>query len=81
VHLRSGSETEVNAMSARNGRAEWHGDLQSGSGTITVGDGVLEGPHSYDSRFGEGDGTNPEQLLAAAHAGCFTMARSNISDG
>ena len=65
-------------MSTRNGSAEWHGDLQSGSGTITVGDGVFEGPYSFESRFGEGDGTNPEQLIAAAHAGCFAMALSNI---
>jgi lipoyl-dependent peroxiredoxin len=68
-------------MSTRNGRADWHGDLQSGSGTITVGDGVFEGPYSYESRFGDGDGTNPEQLIAAAHAGCFTMALSSILAG
>ncbi len=65
-------------MTARNGSAEWHGNLESGSGTITVGEGVFEGPYSYESRFAEGEGTNPEQLIAAAHAGCFTMALSNI---
>jgi osmotically inducible protein OsmC len=65
-------------MTARNGSAEWHGDVQSGSGTVTVGDGVFEGAYSYESRFGEGKGTNPEQLIAAAHAACFTMALSNI---
>jgi osmotically inducible protein OsmC len=65
-------------MAARNGSAEWHGDLENGSGRITVGDGVFEGPYSFASRFAEGDGTNPEQLIAAAHAGCFTMALSNI---
>jgi osmotically inducible protein OsmC len=65
-------------MTARDGSAEWHGDLQSGSGTITVGEHVFEGPFSYESRFAEGEGTNPEQLIAAAHAGCFTMALSNI---
>jgi lipoyl-dependent peroxiredoxin len=65
-------------MTARNGSAEWHGDLESGSGTVTVGDGVFEGAYSFDSRFGEGQGTNPEQLIAAAHAGCFTMALSGI---
>jgi len=64
-------------MTARNGKAEWHGSVESGSGTITVGDGVFEGAYSFDSRFGEGHGTNPEQLLAAAHAGCFTMALAN----
>jgi osmotically inducible protein OsmC len=65
-------------MTARNGSAEWRGDLETGSGTITVGDGVFEGAYSFASRFGEGEGTNPEQLIAAAHAGCFTMALSNI---
>jgi lipoyl-dependent peroxiredoxin len=64
-------------MTARNGSAEWHGDLQSGSGTVTVGDGIFEGPYSFESRFAEGAGTNPEQLIAAAHAACFTMALSN----
>jgi osmotically inducible protein OsmC len=68
-------------MAARNGSAEWHGDLESGSGTITVGDGVFEGAYSFASRFAEGEGTNPEQLIAGAHAGCFTMALSNILSG
>jgi osmotically inducible protein OsmC len=69
-------------MAARNGSAEWHGDLQSGSGTVTVGNGVFQGAYSYESRFGEGEeGTNPEQLIAAAHAACFTMALSNILSG
>ena len=65
-------------MTVRSGSAEWHGNVESGSGTVTVGDSVFEGPYSYDSRFGEGKGTNPEQLIAAAHASCFTMALSNI---
>jgi hypothetical protein len=65
-------------MTVRSGTAEWHGNVQSGSGTVTVGDGVFEGAYSYDSRFGEGKGTNPEQLIAAAHAACFTMALSDI---
>ena len=64
-------------MTARNGSAEWHGSVESGSGTITVGNGVFEGAYSYESRFGEAAGTNPEQLLAAAHSGCFTMALAN----
>ena len=64
-------------MTARNGKAEWHGSVESGSGTITVGDGTFEGAYSYESRFGEEAGTNPEQLLAAAHSGCFTMALAN----
>jgi osmotically inducible protein OsmC len=65
-------------MAARNGSAEWRGDLQSGSGTVTVGDGIFEGAYSFASRFEEGEGTNPEQLIAAAHAACFTMALSNM---
>jgi lipoyl-dependent peroxiredoxin len=63
-------------MTARNGSAEWRGNVESGSGRITVGDGVFEGPYSFASRFEDGEGTNPEQLIAAAHAGCFTMALS-----
>jgi osmotically inducible protein OsmC len=61
-------------MTARNGKAEWHGSVESGSGTITVDDGMFEGAYSVESRFGEAAGTNPEQLLAAALSGCFTMA-------
>jgi lipoyl-dependent peroxiredoxin len=65
-------------MATRNGSAEWRGDLPSGSGTLTVGDGVFEGNYSFSSRFEEGEGTNPEELIAAAHAACFAMALSNI---
>jgi lipoyl-dependent peroxiredoxin len=65
-------------MTARNGSAVWRGDLESGSGTVTVGDGVFEGAYSFQSRFAEGEGINPEQLIAAPHAGCFTMALSSI---
>jgi lipoyl-dependent peroxiredoxin len=65
-------------MTARNGSAEWHGSIKDGSGSMTVGDGVFRGAFSFGSRFGEDAGTNPEQLIAAAHAGCFTMALSNI---
>jgi lipoyl-dependent peroxiredoxin len=61
-------------MATRNGSAEWRGSLQEGDGTIVVGDGVFEGPYSFKSRFEDGDGTNPEELVAAAHAGCFSMA-------
>jgi lipoyl-dependent peroxiredoxin len=63
-------------MATRNGSAEWSGNLKDGSGTVTVGDGVWSGDYSFASRFEEGDGTNPEELIAAAHAGCFTMALS-----
>ena len=63
-------------MATRNGSAEWNGDLQSGSGTVTVGDSAWTGNYSFKSRFEDGEGTNPEELLSAAHAGCFTMALS-----
>jgi osmotically inducible protein OsmC len=61
---------------ARNGSAQWNGNLQDGSGTLTVGDSAWTGNYSFKSRFEDGEGTNPEELLAAAHAGCFTMALS-----
>src|SRR3712207_2658606 len=63
-------------MATRNGSAEWKGDLQSGGGTVTVGEGAWTGNYSFKSRFEDGEGTNPEELVAAAHAGCFTMALS-----
>lgn len=65
-------------MATRNGSAEWKGDLKGGSGTLKVGDGVFEGNYSFSSRFEDGQGTNPEELLGAAHAGCFAMALSLI---
>jgi lipoyl-dependent peroxiredoxin len=65
-------------MATRTGSAEWRGDLKSGSGELTVGDGVFTGAYSFSSRFEDGDGTNPEELIAAAHAGCFTMSLSNM---
>src|SRR3954463_16683764 len=70
-------DTEGDGMATRNGRAEWRGDLQSGSGELTVGDGVFQGDYSFASRFQEGEGTNPEELIAAAHAACLAMALSN----
>ena len=61
----------------RTANAEWHGDLKSGKGTISTASTVLSStPYSFSTRFEEGKGTNPEELLAAAHAGCFTMALS-----
>jgi osmotically inducible protein OsmC len=65
-------------VATRNGSAEWQGDLKGGTGTVRVGDGVFEGAYSFSSRFEEGEGTNPEELIAAAHASCFAMALSNI---
>ena len=65
-------------MATRNGSAEWRGDLSGGGGDLTVGDGVFKGNYSFASRFEEGEGTNPEELIAAAHAACFSMALSNV---
>jgi osmotically inducible protein OsmC len=57
--------------------AKWQGDLAKGSGTVSTASGTLSStPYSFHSRFEAGKGTNPEELLAAAHAGCFTMALS-----
>ena len=64
--------------SPRSGSAIWKGDLPSGEGNLTVGDGVFEGAYTFKSRFEEGEGTNPEELIAAAHAACFAMAFSNM---
>jgi lipoyl-dependent peroxiredoxin len=58
-----------------NGSAEWNGDLKSGAGTFVAGDGI-RGEYSFKSRFEDGPGANPEQLIAAAHAACFSMALS-----
>ena len=65
-------------MATRNGSAEWRGDLRGGNGELTVGDGVFKGAYSFSSRFEEGEGTNPEELIAAAHAACFSMALANV---
>lgn len=68
-------------MATRNGSAEWRGELKDGAGTVTVGDSVFEGAYSFSSRFEEGEGTNPEELIAAAHAACFAMALSGVLTG
>jgi osmotically inducible protein OsmC len=65
-------------MATRNGSAEWKGDLKGGTGTVSVAGGAFEGSYSFTSRFEEGEGTNPEELIAAAHASCFAMALSDI---
>lgn len=61
-------------MAVRKADAVWNGGLQDGSGWLKVGSGAFEGKYSFTSRFEEGAGTNPEELLGAAHAGCFSMA-------
>ena len=63
-------------MPVRKSEAVWEGDLMNGKGTMKVGSGAFEGAYSFKSRFEEGVGTNPEELIAAAHAGCFSMAFS-----
>jgi lipoyl-dependent peroxiredoxin len=63
-------------MPKRTAEARWDGSLQEGKGTMRMASGAYEGPYSFQSRFQEGDGTNPEELIAAAHAGCFSMALS-----
>jgi len=60
----------------RRSRAEWHGDLTQGQGKLELGSGAFSGPYSFQSRFGNDPATNPEELIAAAHAGCFAMALS-----
>ena len=65
-------------MASRTGSAQWTGNLPDGSGELTVGDGVFSGSYSAKSRFEEGEGTNPEELIAAAHASCFSMALANV---
>src|SRR5215470_12119471 len=61
-------------MPTRKAEAEWNGNLAEGSGRLKVGSGAFDGPYSFKSRFEEGQSaTNPEELIGAAHAGCFTM--------
>jgi lipoyl-dependent peroxiredoxin len=63
-------------MPVRTADAEWTGTLQDGTGHMRMGGGAYDGAYSFSSRFEEGTGTNPEELIAAAHAGCFSMALS-----
>ena len=61
-------------MPTRSANAVWEGKLQNGQGTMKLGSGAFEGNYSFPSRFESGQGTNPEELIGAAHAGCFSMA-------
>lgn len=66
-------------MSENKASATWYGSLKEGNGTISTAHRLLdEAPYSFKSRFEDGEGTNPEELIGAAHAGCFSMALSNI---
>jgi osmotically inducible protein OsmC len=64
-------------MPTRNAEATWEGNLKEGKGTMKLGSGAYQGNYSFLSRFESGTGTNPEELIAAAHAGCFSMAFSH----
>lgn len=63
-------------MPVRKARAVWNNDLKNGNGEMSFGSGAYKGSYSFQSRFKEGEGTNPEELIGAAHAGCFSMALS-----
>jgi osmotically inducible protein OsmC len=63
-------------MPTRHSSAVWKGTLKNGSGQVTVGKGIFEGAYSFASRFEDGTGTNPEEMIAAAHAACLSMALS-----
>ena len=60
-------------MTIASAKAEWKGTLKEGAGHMEVGSGALNGPYTWASRFSDGEGTNPEELIGAAHAGCFSM--------
>lgn len=68
-------------MAVRTSSAEWKGTLKEGAGTMKLASGAYEGPYTFASRFEEGKGTNPEELLGAAHAGCFSMFLSALLTG
>lgn len=68
-------------MPTRQSEAEWAGDLKQGTGTMKLGSGAFQGAYSFKSRMENGKGTNPEELIAAAHAGCYSMALSAILSG
>ena len=65
-------------MAIRQAKAVWEGNLKEGKGTLELGSGVFRGSYSFSSRFETGTGTNPEELVAAALAGCFSMALTHI---
>jgi osmotically inducible protein OsmC len=65
-------------MTVRTSSAEWRGTLKEGDGIMKLGSGAYQGPFSFASRFESGPGTNPEELIGAAHAGCFSMFLSGL---
>src|SRR5690606_13015116 len=72
------SHKRSDIMAVRKSEATWRGTLREGSGSMKVGAGHYEGPFTYASRFETGEGTNPEELIGAAHAGCFSMFLSAL---
>src|SRR5258708_30737989 len=79
IDLRAERRSDVSSrpeetMTARKADAEWTGNLREGAGTVRLGSGTFEGKYSFATRFEEAPGTNPEEWIAAAHAGCFSMA-------
>ncbi|MCK6627103.1 MAG: OsmC family protein [Anaerolineae bacterium] len=68
-------------MAVRSAEAVWEGNLQQGRGTFKVGSGAFEGAYTFKTRFEEEPGTNPEELIGAAHAGCFSMYLSAVLSG
>ncbi|MEZ4580403.1 MAG: OsmC family peroxiredoxin [Caldilineaceae bacterium] len=70
-----------NHMAVRSSQAEWQGNLRAGNGTMKLGSGMFEGPFTFASRFESGKGTNPEELIGAAHAGCFSMFLAALLSG
>ena len=65
-------------MALRNASAVWNGTLKEGNGTMKLGSGAFEGAFTFASRFEEGPGTNPEELVGAAQAGCFSMYLASV---
>ena len=68
-------------MAIRESSAVWEGSIREGKGSIRLGSGAFEGGYSWSSRFEDSSGTNPEELIGAAHAGCFSMALSDMLTG
>ena len=69
-------------MPIRSADAQWNGNLKEGNGSLRVESGTFDAPYSFESRFEDGTGTNPEELIGAAHAGCFSLALANaLSEG
>jgi lipoyl-dependent peroxiredoxin len=65
-------------MAVRKAKAQWKGNLVDGKGTVEVESGLFKSPYSFQTRFGDEKGTNPEELIGAAHASCYSMALSSI---